>query len=113
MVDSVINDRMKELMILNMSSPQSTLMTDESPIYYFVDGLMKHKSVNHNIQYVDGALHTNTIEAFWSLLKRAWHGIHHHYSKRYRPLYVAEACYKNSHQNTESLVDAFIRDYFS
>ncbi len=29
--------------------------------------------------YTIDAIHTNTIEGFWSLLKRAWYGSHHHY----------------------------------
>jgi hypothetical protein len=42
----------------------------------------------------DGEVHTNTIEGFWSLLKRAWYGSHHHYKKEYLSLYLAEQCYK-------------------
>jgi hypothetical protein len=32
------------------------------------------------------------------LLKRAWYGQHHHYSREYMPLYVSEACYKYNHR---------------
>ena len=39
-------------------------------------------------------IHTNSIEGFWALVKRAWYGSHHHYSKKYMHLYIAEACYK-------------------
>ena len=48
--------------------------------------------INHSQAYVDGSTHTHTIEGFWSLLKRAWYGQHHHYSKPYTLLYLAEAC---------------------
>jgi transposase-like protein len=34
----------------------------------------EHKVVNHAIEYVNGNVHTNTIENFWSLLKRSLHG---------------------------------------
>ena len=30
--------------------------------------------------------YTNTIEGFWSLVKRAWYSTHHHYSVKYMPL---------------------------
>ena len=40
--------------------------------------------------YVIGAIHTNTIEGFWSLLKRAIVGTFHKVSRKYLPLYVAE-----------------------
>ena len=113
MVRSVTTNRIKEFIFMNVDTKRSTLMTDESGVYQFVDGYMKHKSVNHSVQYVDGNIHTNTLEGFWSLLKRAWHGTHHHYSKRFMPLYVAEACYKYNHRNTPELFDVFIRGCFA
>jgi hypothetical protein len=33
-----------------------------------------HAVINHAVEYVDGNVHTNTIEKFWSLLKRGLHG---------------------------------------
>jgi hypothetical protein len=41
-------------------------------------------------QYVVGAVHTNTIEGFWSIFKRGIVGTFHNVSKRYLHLYVAE-----------------------
>ena len=41
-------------------------------------------------QYVVGAIHTNTIEGFWSLFKRGVVGTYHKVSKKYLPLYVAD-----------------------
>jgi hypothetical protein len=41
-------------------------------------------------QYVVGAVHTNTIEGFWSIIKRGVVGTLHKVSKKYMPLYVAE-----------------------
>lgn len=55
---------------------------------------MLHATVNHATEYVNGILHTNSIEGFWGLVKRAWYGQHHHYSRKYMALYIAEACYK-------------------
>ena len=67
-------------------------MTDELPTYRQFATQMKHEVINHQEQYVDGDKHTNTIEGFWSLLKKAYHGSHHWYSVGYTPLYVAERC---------------------
>ncbi|HPF49562.1 MAG TPA: IS1595 family transposase [Caldisericia bacterium] len=73
----------------------TTLMTDEYKGYRgFSDLIVSHKVINHALEYVKGEIHTNTIEGFWSLLKRAWYGTHHHYSEDYSPLYISEACYK-------------------
>lgn len=72
----------------------SLLMTDQYKAYHAVKSLLTHAVINHRVQYADGDTHTNTIEGFWSLLKRAGYGSHHHDRKQYLPLYVAEACWK-------------------
>ena len=84
----------------------SELMTDEYHAYNALSRDMKHQVINHQEQYVDGDKHTNTIEGFWSMLKKAYYGTHHHYSTIYTPLYVHERCYvyNNSHcEATEKL----------
>lgn len=79
----------------SVSLDGTILMTDEYRAYRSVGRQMAgHSVVQHSVQYVDGLTHTNTIEGFWSLVKRAWYGSHHHYSRKYLPLYIAEACYK-------------------
>ena len=45
---------------------------------------------HHRKQYVVGAVHTNTIEGFWSIFKRGVVGTFHKVSEKYLPLYVAE-----------------------
>jgi transposase-like protein len=52
----------------------SAIFSDELKSY---DGLAddyEHAVVNHAIEYVNGHVHTNTMENFWSLLKRGLHG---------------------------------------
>ena len=96
---------------------ESTLMTDEYKGYLPVKSIMKHNVIKHaERKYVDEddpSIHTNTIEGFWSLLKRAWYGTHHHYSKKHSPLYVAEACYKYNHRNKRNIFDVFMRGCFA
>lgn len=72
----------------------SLLITDEFSAYNAVGRTMRRAVVNHRERYADGATHTNTIEGFWALVKRAHYGRHHHYSKKYTHLYISEACYK-------------------
>ena len=88
----------------------SELMTDEFHAYNAIGREMKHHVVNHQEQYVDGDKHTNTIESFWSLLKRAWYGQHHHYSTGYTPLYVAERCYVYNNRHRETIFWKFINE---
>ena len=87
---------------------ESELMTDEYHAYNTLSRQMKHEVINHQEQYVDGDKHTNTIEGFWSLLKRAWYGQHHHYSTGYTPLYVAERCYVYNNRHRETIFWKFI-----
>lgn len=70
------------------------LITDEYKGYNRVSAEMQHAVICHAEAYAYGPVHTNSIESFWALIKRAWYGSHHHYSRKYMPLYIAEACYK-------------------
>ena len=60
---------------------------------------MKHETINRSQKWEPGGIHTNTMEGFWSFVKRAWYGSHHHYSTQYTPLYLAEACYKYNYRD--------------
>lgn len=72
----------------------SLVMTDEYSGYVGLAAKFQHSRVKHAETYAEGIVHTNTIEGFWGLVKRAWYGQHHWYSRKYMPLYIAEACYK-------------------
>lgn len=72
----------------------SLLITDEFSGYKLIGTQMKHATINHSFEYANGSIHTNNIEGFWAIVKRAWYGQHHHYSRKYMPLYISEACYK-------------------
>ena len=51
----------------------------------------KHESVNHGSkQWVSGGSHTNSIEGYWSLIKRSIRGTHVHVSRQHMPKYLAE-----------------------
>ncbi len=94
----------------SVSSEGSLLITDENRAYNTVKSLIQHTVINHSISYADGETHTNTIEGFWSLLKRAWYGSHHHYKKQYTSLYVAEACWKYNERNNDNAFGAFMQE---
>jgi transposase-like protein len=52
----------------------STVATDALGSYVGLGGDYTHEVVDHAIEYVNGTVHTNGIENFWSLLKRSLHG---------------------------------------
>ena len=95
----------------------SSLITDEYTAYVNAYKLMPHRTVNHSTEeYVDEndkTLHTNTIEGFWSLLKRAWYGSHHKYTKGWSPLFVAEAVWKYNHRKDADAFNGFLRACFA
>jgi len=68
------------------------IYTDQHKAYpKATKGFRTHKSVNHGSgEYVRGDVHTNTVEGFFSLLKRGVVGTFHHVSAKHLPLYLAE-----------------------
>jgi ISXO2-like transposase domain len=77
-----------------VSTKVSLLATDEQVAYKDL-GEYPHQSVKHSAkQYVVGAVHTQTIEGFWSLFKRSIVGSYHKASEKYMPLYIAECQFK-------------------
>ncbi len=52
----------------------AALYTDALKAYTGLDEDYTHQIIDHAIEYVDGRVHTNTIENFWSLVKRGLHG---------------------------------------
>ena len=62
-----------------------------------------HETIGHSQgEYVRGKVHTQTIESFWSLLKRGIMGSYHKVSGRYLPLYLAEFTFRfNNRKNPD------------
>ncbi|HEY4360673.1 MAG TPA: IS1595 family transposase [Bryobacteraceae bacterium] len=54
----------------------SAIFTDELKSYSGLEGDYQHAVINHAVEYVRENVHTNTMENFWSLLKRGLHGTH-------------------------------------
>ena len=88
--------------------PDSLLMTDQYVGYRQMRRHMRHVTVDHSVRYADGLTHTNTIEGFWSLLKRAWYGQHHHYSAKHAIQYVIEACFKYNARDKANIFESFL-----
>jgi hypothetical protein len=64
----------------------------------------QHETINHAAgQYVVGAVHTNTIEGFWSIFKRGTVGTFHKMSRKYMPLYVAEFQFRYNNRNVDDI----------
>lgn len=93
---------------LNTKS-NSTIVSDTYFAYYGLRKQYKHETVKHSAgEYVKNdarvafKIHTNTIEGFWSHLKRGINGIYHWCSKKHLQLYLNEY---SSRYNTRGLSD--------
>ena len=74
-----------------VSQRVSLLCTDQWASYKVLGLDYPHGSVNHKRrQYVVGAIHTNTIEGFWSLVKRGIGGVYHSVSRKHLLGYLNE-----------------------
>ena len=97
----------------HVDSAGSMLISDEFSGYRNMNEWIPHFTVHHSVTYTDGLIHTNTIEGFWSLVKRAFYGQHHHYSKKHAASYIVEACYKYNNRKCESTFFNFIQEAMS
>ena len=67
-------------------------------------GLPNHESVRHSVaEYVKGQAHTNGIESFWSMLKRAHKGTFHKLSPKHLQRYVDEFAGKHNMRDSGTL----------
>ncbi len=76
------------------------LYTDEFPSYDTMARIgYTHLRINHHSkEYVRGKVHTNTIEGFWSLVKRGIGGVYHSVSPDYLQSYVNEYAFRYNHR---------------
>jgi transposase-like protein len=88
----------------------SLLCTDQWVGYKHLDREFPHETIDHAAgEYVVGAIHTNTIEGFWSLIKRGMIGTFHKVSKKYLPLYVAEFQFRYNNRLNDDIFAEAIR----
>jgi len=93
-----------------VSEKVSLLCTDAWRGYRPLDKEFPHGVVDHGKgQYVIGAIHTNTIEGFWSIFKRGVVGTFHKVSAKYMPLYVAEFQFRYNNRENEDIFGEAIR----
>ena len=92
-----------------VSDKCSLLSTDEHSGYRRLSPDYPHHAVRHQAKnYVVGAIHTNTIEGFWSLVKRGVMGTYHKVSRKYLPLYVAEFQFRYNNRLNSNIFGAAV-----
>ena len=83
--------------------PTAMVCTDEAGGYYHLkDDGYNHKIIRHNEKvYAIGNVHTNTIEGFWSQLKRSIDGTYHHVTAEHLQEYIDEYSFRYNHRKDE------------
>jgi transposase len=89
--------------------PKSTVFTDEFASYNGLERIegmdYQHKRINHESKvYVMGDVHTNTIEGFWSLVKRGIGGVYHSVSQKYLQTYLDEYSFRYNRGASGNLI---------
>ncbi len=94
----------------------SVVTTDEYSGYNRLNHFVAHRIINHSVSFVEwdmfagqyGPTHTNTIESFWAIVKRAIVGQFHHVSRKYLPLYLRELSYRYNLRHGPTDVDGVL-----
>jgi transposase-like protein len=88
----------------------SLVATDEATHYRHLSKAgLPHDTVTHSrAEYVRGRVHTQSIESFWSLLKRGIIGNYHKVSAKYLPLYLNEFTFRFNNRKNPDIFDEII-----
>jgi transposase-like protein len=87
--------------------PGGTVYTDELAAYNTVGANRQynHRRINHSAKvYVVGDIHTNTVEGFWSLIKRGIGGVYHSVSQKYLQNYLDEYSFRYNRRDQGNLI---------
>jgi transposase len=88
--------------------PKSTIFTDEYQGYGGIKNMTnkyEHRRINHSAGvFVAGDVHTQTIEGFWSLVKRGLSGVYHSVSQKYLQSYLDEYSYRFNRRASGNLI---------
>ena len=88
--------------VAQQADPEATVYTDE---HASCQGMpFDHEAVKHSVaEYVRGMVHTNGMESFWAMLKRAHTGTFHKMSPKHLDRYVSEFAGKHNLREEDTL----------
>jgi len=101
-------NKLSSLVRRHIDTSNTILMTDEYRGYLRMSSFIDHRTINHQQWYVDGEIHTNTIESFWAILKRGIIGQYHKVSLHHLPKYIDEFCYRHNNRKNEDVFNKTI-----
>jgi transposase-like protein len=69
-----------------------------------------HLMIDHTKMFCDGDIHTNTVENFWAIVKRAIYGIYHKVSIKYLQEYINEFSFRYNNRNIDESFDILLKN---
>jgi hypothetical protein len=104
---SVSAENLRPILNAQLNTAKTKLMTDGEGQYRILAPMfISHEAVNHGAgEYVRGDVHTNTVEGYFSILKRGIVGTFHHVSAQHLQRYVTEFDFRYNHRETRVKVD--------
>jgi hypothetical protein len=109
-IENVRADTLATFVYGAVSEKVSLLCTDQWVGYRGLGKDYTHGVVDHSKgQYVNGVIHTQTIEGFWSIFKRGIVGTYHRISTKYMPLYVAEFQFRYNNRDNADIFGEAVR----
>ncbi len=82
----------------------STVNTDDFKSYEKLEGC-EHRTVQHSVgEYVEGQIHINGMESFWSMLKRVHKGTYPKMSKKHLGRYVEEFAGRHNLRELDTII---------
>jgi transposase-like protein len=106
-IPNVNASNLKPILTGQLKPADTHLMTDGEQVFRkFAPMFKSHQSVNHEAgEYVRGDAHTNTVEGYFSILKRGIIGTFHHVSAHRLHRYTTEFDFRYNHRETKIKVD--------
>jgi|SRR5215469_13153894 len=102
MVVPNVNRKTLQAAVLNNVEHGSKIYTDEAAVYKSLPTEYTHQFVNHLERYVDGRVHTNGLENFWSLTKRTLSGTYVAVEPFHLHRYLDEAMFRYNNRKDKS-----------
>jgi transposase-like protein len=97
-----VNRKALQTAVLDQVAPGSSIFTDEASVYKSLPKEYTHEFVNHMEKYVDGRVHTNGLENFWSLLKRGLNGTYVAVEPFHMQRYLDEQMFRYNNRKDEN-----------
>jgi transposase-like protein len=106
-IPSVNASNLKPIITEQLNASKTRLMTDgERPLRAVAPWVASHETVNHEAgEYVRGDVHTNTVEGYFSILKRGIIGTFHTVSEQHLQRYMHEFDFRYNHRQVKVKID--------